>query len=481
MFKEFQNGFGKDFKDELETALDDLNVNTNTVNQTLNTEKNRLDDRIDNIITNNPQPSEVVDARYDPINEVTHATLKERLDNASSELAENANRLNSKEIDAFYPPAPLIGVYADNTNDDATIIQNLLNHIDSNYVNGGELKLPNKSMKCLSGLVIPSTVRMGGDGENTILDFSSIGSGVTFNAITVNDSGVTPVHDLVIKGNGVVSVVDTYAELSVTTSTGISITGSNLFFEKVIIRNFNIGVNLANDNTYLVTFSKSEIHTCQTDIYLKNGTESSVNAGERITFKDCNLFNSGLILDLDGTTTGVFFDGCSLDYCNEFMHVKDTRVYINNCHIESCLETASRGWRSKVNYLFSTTGSGRIYFSNIDFNLFQIQYIVNPDSYYGTAFARYNHCTAWFRDELGVDRSAYSEQDVFFLSGATTVSFYSCFVSKIVYPSATFAASYNSTQKNLIAYITTLDVNTGQVVVTMSGSAPSNGFVKVRF
>jgi hypothetical protein len=119
MFKQFTNGFDKDFQDELETSLDTLNTNTNVVKQDLNTEKNNLNTRIDTIIQENPQPSEVVDARGG------EAVLGNRLNNFDAQLADKANDLNSRSVNVKYPPPPHTGAVGDGVVDDTAVLKNL--------------------------------------------------------------------------------------------------------------------------------------------------------------------------------------------------------------------------------------------------------------------------------------------------------------------------------------------------------------------
>jgi len=119
MFKHFTNGLASTFKEELEEALDDLNINTNVVNQSLNTEKTRLDGRIDTIITSNPQPSEVVDARGG------FPVLSGNLNNINS-------KINSLEINVKYPPSTLTGLVGSYDTGDTTKLQAIIDYAPNN-------------------------------------------------------------------------------------------------------------------------------------------------------------------------------------------------------------------------------------------------------------------------------------------------------------------------------------------------------------
>lgn len=67
--------------------------------------------RVDNLIRNTPQPSEVVDIRLDN-DDVEHPTARDRLNSdytkLNTQLGEKEKNLNSRRINVLFPPAPLL-------------------------------------------------------------------------------------------------------------------------------------------------------------------------------------------------------------------------------------------------------------------------------------------------------------------------------------------------------------------------------------
>ncbi|SFA55668.1 hypothetical protein SAMN05192569_10654 [Parageobacillus thermantarcticus] len=97
--------FDRNFRNDLNANFDDIEADIKEVQNDLNAKDsaaharmtqiendsierdNDLDARIDNIVANTGSSNtEIVDARYDSINNVTHPTLKDRLDDTSNKI-----------------------------------------------------------------------------------------------------------------------------------------------------------------------------------------------------------------------------------------------------------------------------------------------------------------------------------------------------------------------------------------------------------
>jgi hypothetical protein len=75
-YRDIGTGLGRDFRNNLNANFDDIEADVK-----------ELDTRIDNIVANaGSSNTEIVDARYDAINNVTYPTLKDRLDDTSDKI-----------------------------------------------------------------------------------------------------------------------------------------------------------------------------------------------------------------------------------------------------------------------------------------------------------------------------------------------------------------------------------------------------------
>jgi hypothetical protein len=90
----------------------------------------------------------------------TDPGIQSVVDDHTSQLADNANDINSRSINVLYPPAPLVAAKGDKVTDDTTAIQNLLNHLRD--LGGGKAYFPNAKYLISATLKLPSKVYMIG-------------------------------------------------------------------------------------------------------------------------------------------------------------------------------------------------------------------------------------------------------------------------------------------------------------------------------
>lgn len=88
--------------------------------------------------------------------------IKKINDNLGVLISEVSNSLNSKFINAKFPPIPLTPCYGDGENDDTTIMNNLITHLSQNE--GGFLFLP-KGVYICDGVKLKSKVGLLGVGQ----------------------------------------------------------------------------------------------------------------------------------------------------------------------------------------------------------------------------------------------------------------------------------------------------------------------------
>ncbi|MDP4143175.1 MAG: hypothetical protein Q8936_01655 [Bacillota bacterium] len=406
---------------------------------------------------------------------LVQAILNDRLQlsDKQTQITYNNNKLEGIQINALYPPTGQIAVHADNIVDDSMIIQNLLNYISTNFGSGSLMLPPNKILKCSNGITIPQGVTLIGNGS--LLDFSSAGNIV---AITINGSGFTPLSNINIKGNNTGNA----SNFSTTTSTGLSVIGNKLNFHKVSIYYFNYGIDLAHSNTYLITLDYCNIYLCAIDIYADLYSRSATTAGERITFNNCNFFNSQLICKASSNALDMYFNNCSCDYSNYFFSVNDAMLFFNNCHFESNSSGTSGSWYSSVNYLFDTGSSGgRLLFTNCLFDIFNMSLVINSTNFNANAKVCFTNCIGYYKNSLGTTTNCYSDENIFAYAGATSATMYSCFISQITYPFAISSCNWNNMQNNVTAYISAVDVVNGKITISFSSTLPHNGYTRVSF
>jgi parallel beta-helix repeat protein len=164
-----------------------------------------IDTRVSNIVSNaGSSNTEIVDARYDSINNITYPTLKGRIDSNSSQLGilsnlqvidkssivnainENVNRrkevaLNVKDF----------GVKGDGVTDDATALQTAINAVPS----GGKLIIPRGlTVKCGSTITISTPMTVDAYGATLVSSHNSQ------NVLVINSNDVT-INGFTIQGN----------------------------------------------------------------------------------------------------------------------------------------------------------------------------------------------------------------------------------------------------------------------------------------
>jgi hypothetical protein len=108
--------------------------------------------------------------------EASEAINGGRLDVVESQLAENVSHINSKDINAKYPPTPLNGVAGDGVTDDVTNLQAIVDHAGQsvNGTQGIDIELPRGVYMISKPLTLPNRVRLiGSNGRGTIIKATS--------------------------------------------------------------------------------------------------------------------------------------------------------------------------------------------------------------------------------------------------------------------------------------------------------------------
>lgn len=348
----------------------------------------------------------------------------------NSQLEQIVQLLKNKEnniINIKFPNiSTLKGCRGDGATDDTQNLKAIINHINENY-DKCVLLIPYGSYVLSESIVINSKIQIIGIC-NPILKFK-LTNGFALDLVEFNNSRI---ENLIIEGENLTTEV-----------TGLRLNGAYNNFKNIEIKNFYNGINLNNSNTYINTFDNILIHETSVCINADLQSANVTNSGERITFKNSTLCNSKEILFANSGVMDLFFDNCSFDYCNKMFNLGNGRYFFNNCHFENSIQTEGKKWYSTVEHLFQTFGDCKIYFNNIEFQLYGLTRIIDKNSTQGQA--KFNNCMAWFRTTQGQDMYGFSEDSQWW--GTSTMIRYSPFISKICVVSAIMGANYNNQQR----------------------------------
>jgi hypothetical protein len=408
-------------------------------------------------------------------------------------LASSANGSSLKAIEdashsilatAPSPESGLTALAANASTDDAPRINAMLQYLKATY-GGGRLVLPlGKTSNCNSTITIPAGVQVYGSPTST-WDFWYAGSAVT--AVVVNDHDFTPISGLQIRGNQWDANKSSH---NTTTSTGISVTGHGLHFLDFQVYGFNWGVDFTNDNTYIINFERAAITNCMVAINLDlsnswtGGSAAVNNSGERMSFTNCVIANSGTIYWATGEGVGLYFVHTSMDFSTMWGRQQNAHVFFNNCHLET---TYTNG----LHYMFDVSVNSRLNMVNCQFIMggTGLYSILNPDQApwnTGWGIAHFTSCDTHFTMTAaakteGAVTSSYSEAIIPVPTGATRVIIASAFVSSWNAVKVNVVATGGYPATPVTARVTKINVPNGSVTVDLSAAAPAGTILEVDF
>ena len=374
---------------------------------------------------------------------------------------------------ATAPPSGLAPIAADGTTNESAALQALLTWVDVAY-GGGQVRLPSGvTIKCNSGLTVPTGVQLVSDAS-TVLDFSGIGSGT---AITVNDSERTPLIGVNITGpNSTASLSDT--------SIGISVTGIQLRFYDVQVSHFGRGIDLAHSETFIINFSGGFVDRCGTGVYADHETAATTNAGEGIGFSQFSVSNSAVGINVSGNGTQFHLtDNSRIDFCTKFGIILNAWVYFTAFHLETI------GASGGLTYLFDVSGNSHVSMSNGDVimgasagsaltNLFNPS---NGPANYSYGLARFSNVTVFYQNPSSVSGNVFSEHMYPWTASTTTANFHTPFPLKWCAVSADFCVTDGYTQPNTDrVQITAMGGGAGTFTLTTPSNA-NQRWIRVHF
>lgn len=316
--------------DELNFLVDDLNT------------------RFDNILNSTTTDTEVIDARYDSVNNVTYTTLKERLDATDSVFI----ALNDIEI-----PSVLLNIIP---NTDITNALNTLLSQDKKV----NIKFANKATYYISDTINIDLRKHQIDGNGSIFMFKAedsskscinINSTITetpedyvITSISSNTGCCTafePLKNLIIQQK--LEADETYSAYN-KQGTGISFsswyTTINGVTQKNKVATFTIsnvqvvglekGIDISCNGFYLANFDHCNFVRNKYNVYTSGTLDDS---GENISFTRCSLgsnLNTDEVCIYNGAGLNLHFQNCSIDYSYKAIY-NTGKVIINNSHIET--------------------------------------------------------------------------------------------------------------------------------------------------
>jgi hypothetical protein len=404
---------------------------------------------------------------------------------ASTKSLEDAAR-------AVYAKGPsaesgLTALAVDGSTDDAARIQAMLNYLKAAY-NGGKLILPPGRSIVNSGITLPDGVQVVGS-EMSVWDFWFASDGMT--ALTFTGSDQTPIRGLKIQANQYDSNT---GQANTTTKVGLRVSGNHLTFEDLYVFGFNVGIDLTQDDTYIIAFDRARINNCMVGVnadlgaVYATGTANS-NSGERISFTNSLIANCGTGFWASASGCGLHFTNTSMDFINLFGRIQDAHVFFTNCHIETqgVPVTPTNVGGTRLPYLFDLNAAARLTVIGTNFIIGRtgvssvINNAVAPPGLWGMAF--FSGCHIYYTPPAGVTatRAEFSEQIIPVPQGATTVTVSSLLINRWSPVRAATVAYNGSAQVATTARVTAMNFTNSTVTITMSVAAPANTYIEVDF
>lgn len=377
-------------------------------------------------------------------------------------------------VDAGNPPAGLTAVSFNGTTNDQPALQAILNYVQSTY-GGGRVILSKPSavgnagpaVRLGSGITIPAKVQLVSD-ETTLIDASPITTGA---AITVNDTNFTPLVGIRMEGGKLSPTTSDYTS----TYTGVKVTGNGLRFEKVSVKYFGRGIDLATSNTWGAKFVGGIAQNCAVGVYADHEAAGTTNSGEELVFDGFDLANNVRAWWATGNGTGMQFSNLSMDYSSgDIGKCNNSRIFIRGCHVET----------SAGSYVFDVTGNTQFHAMGTRFTLGQMLLFKTAQgpSNYGFGKARFDACEVFFTDNTATGQNVSSEHYISWPASTTSMSIYVPFPLKgwcAVHAAFVLVDAYYVPNSD-VPLITSRNDLTGQLTITSPSNAAQR-FIRLKF
>jgi parallel beta-helix repeat protein len=233
-YRDLGTGFDRNFRNDLNANFDDVEADIKEVENNSIARDNDLDARIDNIVADaGSSNTEIVDARYDSVNNVTYPTLKDRLDDTSDKIGILYHSVIYVESFPIQVPET----------DDTARIQRAISSLSGK----GKLIFSSKTYTVSDRLIIPANTEVvmekGGKIKNTtpgLFGIFTVGDDVT---TTTTPWNIT-FKGLKIEGTGSVGTTTTpLSEVGILVQNS---TDANVTVEDCEIYNLTIAIEFKN-------------------------------------------------------------------------------------------------------------------------------------------------------------------------------------------------------------------------------------------
>lgn len=408
--------------------------------------------------------------------------------NWGSEVRATIGAVNAQRtIYAFEPEPGLTAIVANGT-DQSAALQALL---DVAAARGGwtvDVSNPGAAIKLNTGITVNAAAGVSLVSDpSTLLDFTGISTTAGV-AVTITGGAAasgeesTPLAGVRLAGPS----GDPRSTPSNTSdvSTGIKASGIRMIFRDIYISNFGRGVDLANSNTFSVTFSGGAIDKCYVCIYADQVARSAIENGESFVFEDFTIFNAVKGGRITGNGVSFFFNKCRIDYLlTRFFEIEDAWVYFTSCHIEV--------GSTQISYLFDVDKNAHVNFTACHIIMGAgspniTHFLFNPakppwNLMYGVA--RFANTDVFYVDPSGNGQERFSEDVVLLPASQTTFTYHTPFPIRWCAVSAEFVSSDFRTLPATFDQlrVTWSDSTTGNITVTASAANASDRLIRIRY
>jgi hypothetical protein len=379
-------------------------------------------------------------------------------------------------LDAFNPPSGsgLSALVGNGSTDDSAALQAALNYANTTWGGGRVIvSKPGATVKCSSGVTVPTTVQLVSD-RKTLLNFPSLTG--TQTAITVSGNAYTPLVDVWAEGP------NSSASLSNTTI-GVKVDGgTRLHLKGLTLKHFGRGLDVAHSDTYIITVWDSHLSTNGTSLYADYTAASATNAGENISLIGCLIDNSALGINATSNGCSMFFTNCSIDFCTTFGNISDAWVHFTSCHLETGGNVGAYLFGVDRNSHVKFTGTKIIMGGGRTGGLYALFDVSQGPWNYGYGRAQFSDSNIFFVDPNSANQERFSDDLMVLASGSTTLTFYTPYPLRWCMVDVGFVATDGVVVPNADTItITSMNPATGQVTLTASASYGSDRFVRVKY
>lgn len=149
---------------------------------------------------------------------------------------------------------------------------------------------------------------------------------------------------MVVTGPGLAVAGSVGAQVGYTTSGNDANENVRAKIDSLILQDFETGLNILNDDTYLVSANRLTVLRSSTAVVLGDGT-SGTNSGERLSFTDSTFVGRSYGLDITSPGMNASFNDCSFDFCRlAAVRLTDAARYLqvnlSNCWLEESCDEA---------------------------------------------------------------------------------------------------------------------------------------------